>query len=219
MIFKNLNPELTSELLDKCGFKFDGYYYISEIHPVKFNKGEKGFNPSVDANLPQMKSMEVMTYSEFLRILQATMQVYLMESMNGKNFLNPESQVKYAAECIKKYWAFDENLNFMMIINPQMGGIQLTPGNEYTHTMMSGMIREFVVRTRPNESGEYEQFELEIDPACISWPFLITYLNDTVGLEKEIDHVYLKDKTEKGEDLLIPFFGCGLPKPHMNKEE
>lgn len=210
MTIRDLNKPLTSDLMEKCGFVFDGYYYVSCFCPVKFNKVDGGFTPSVDANLPQLQSMVISSYSEFLRMIASAMELYLRKKLTGMNFISKESELKFISESIKDYWKFDKELQFAMAITPV--GIQLVPVNEYTFSLMEGLIRKFIVYWKYADSDEVHNTEFECHPQCICKEYLTSVIFNDAGSDKSIV-IGGVDIFNSDSNSYENFFGVGIPKP------
>ena len=140
MKYNNINPTLTSELLESLGFRFDGYYYSDNLHPIQFLKTEEGFE--VHLKTPgEMQHPLVKDYSDFIKSLLAPMQLYLqarmqIEDQSGNQQVNPQ----ILAEWIADYWHFDEDINFQ--INVSQGGVGVSPIGPYTISLIMGGIEK-----------------------------------------------------------------------------
>lgn len=220
MLYKNLNPTLNSDLLDKVGFKFDGYYYVNPLCALRLNSNNGAYSVSFEDPAAPQINQTISTYCELIELMLNTIHFTIDKAATGKNFVSPEEQVKFVAEVIKKYFAFDKNLNFCMMAGP--AGMQLLPNNEYTYSVTNGGIKNFKVYyevIHPNAVDESEalergEIELEIAAQCISWPFLMKFIPTEIEGFSEGDKIKIVKVRLVADDKEIPFFGMGIPTIH-----
>lgn len=221
MEYKNLNPELTPELLEKSGFKFDGYYYANEKIPVKIMKSDnEGYEVVMPDEITRKLDINLRTYGDFMNFMMRGLEGYLasnIEQVDQSKFINPSAANRYLANLVREYFSFDENLDFIIQVSPQGAGV--IPNNEYTFSLINNTFCDFVVSygIKDSEEGWVNTIELEVAPQCISWPFLINYISEI----KDIDVRTIKicSVTFRQGDEEIPFFGMGIQKLSRKTEE
>jgi hypothetical protein len=211
----NINPELNSEVLDKCRLKFDGYYYTNDVVPFQLAKNteDAGYTPYFkDPGLPPMK-VNLTAYSDLIAFMHAALQFVIPARIQEKK-LEPTEQA--ISKFAKEWWDFDKDLKFILISNEQ--GLAVMPNDEYTFSLVNGSIKECRVLYK-NLAGDMTPKSLlfECTLQCISWPFLCHYIAQE---DEEIDdnkRVEVESIVFKDNDNWIPFFGMGIPKATMKR--
>lgn len=221
MLYKNLNPILNSDIIEKAGFTFDGYYYVNPKCPVRLNKVESGYAVSfIDPAAPQIND-SINNYCELISLMTQTLQMVIEKELEGKNFTDAKEQLSFIGTVVKNYLKFDKSLNFIVVNSP--AGLQIRPNNEYTYTIVSGDIRKFKVNYKISHTAAIDEtdaveentIDLEVSAQCISWPFLMDCISEShEGFNKETDKLTIVSVTLINEDKEIPFFGMGIPTIH-----
>lgn len=217
MLFKDLNKVLDSEILSKAGFNFDGYYYINPSCPIKLNSAEGGFMANfIDESAPQL-NQTISTYSELISMMVRTLNFTIEKGIANRQFANPNEQVNAMAEIVKRYFAFDVNINLVLLASPM--GVQVNPNNEYTFTLVNGDIKQVKVYyewVTPQQVNS-DTIELEVAAQCISWPFLMKVIKkELTEFNNDTDKLGITKVVLINEDQEIPFFGMGIPTIHKN---
>lgn len=225
MLYKNLNPILNSDIIEKAGFVFDGYYYVNPQCPVKLNKVESGYAVTfIDPAGPQINET-INNYCELISLMTQSLQMVIEKELQGKTFTDAKEQLSFIGTVVKNYLKFDKSLNFIVMNSP--AGLQIRPNNEYTYTVVSGDIRNFKVNyeivhtaaTDESDALSKHTIEIEVSAQCISWPFLMDCITDShEGFNKESDKLTITSVTLINEDKEIPFFGMGIPTIHKRAE-
>lgn len=224
MLYKNLNPILNSDIIEKAGFAFDGYYYVNPQCPVKLNKVESGYAITfIDPAGPQINET-INSYCDLISLMTQSLQMVIEKELQGKEFADAKDQLSFIGTVVKNYLKFDKSLNFIVMRTP--AGLQISPNNEYTFTIASGDIRKFrvnynIAHTTIDETDALSNhsMEIEVSAQCISWPFLMDCISEShEGFNKESDKLTIVSVTLINEDKEIPFFGMGIPTIHRNSE-
>lgn len=224
MLYKNLNPILNSDIIEKAGFAFDGYYYVNPQCPVKLNKVESGYAITfIDPAGPQINET-INSYCDLISLMTQSLQMVIEKELQGKGFADAKEQLSFIGTVVKNYLKFDKSLNFIVMRSP--AGLQIRPNNEYTFTIASGDIRKFrvnynIAHTTIDETNALSNhsMEIEVSAQCISWPFLMDCISEShEGFNKESDELTIVSVTLINEDKEIPFFGMGIPTIHGKSE-
>lgn len=218
MKYLNLNPELTTELVEKCGFNFDGYYYVSEKCGARLLKNDDGgFDVSfVDPAAPQI-DLKVKNYAELVTFMARAVSQYIETEYDKvkATMTDPQETQRFIANKVKEFYSFDQHISMALQFSAR--GLAIIPNNEYTFSITNNAFNKFKVycieHPENEENGEIRkvEFEVEIAPQCISWPFLVEAAKDYTdeGYKLSIESVkFLQDDKE------IPFFGLGIQKLH-----
>lgn len=197
---------LSNEILTEWGFHFDGFYWIKSDLPIKLQKGNDGKYIVQIENVPiGQNPPPIDTNSKLIQLILAFAGNYIQMKVKDKKFLNQKAQGMAIANALSEFMNFDKNIRMRLSMG-NMGQGGLTPDNEYTHTLISGIELEFHVIHENKENGPALDV-IYYNPECISYNFLRSLFNDD-----EIKSVSVIGIDEKGEKVETPFFGCGLPK-------
>lgn len=190
MKYTNINPILTSELLESLGFLFDGYYYSDNLHPTQYLKVEDGFE--VHLKTPgEIHHPLIKDYSEFIKTLLSPMQLYLEARMQVENpsdgsQFSPEKLASWIAD----YWHFDEDINFK--INISQGGVGVSPLGPYTESLILGGIEKRSVSIITS-SGIME-LVIESNPSVLTLDYILDVAKSVLNCD-QVDITISKHET------------------------
>lgn len=216
MKYTQINPELNTQVLQKSGFVFDGYYYVNENCPIQLRKVDGGYSPSFkDPSGPKIdKNVVIKDYSNLISVMLSVLPIHLGKMMQKyAKFNDGEAKVQ---EELRKYWQFDNDISFTIIANPK--GMQSIPQNEYTFSLVNGGILAFHVRyqeVKHDENGnkidcEEQELILEANPQCICYNYVAYILSSELHIN-DFKVIYISFE-EPENKILIPFFGTGIPR-------
>jgi hypothetical protein len=210
MRYTNINPVLTTEILERAGFNFDGYYYVNPDIQLRFNVEGEGFKPSfVDPTAPRFNTV-IKTYSDLIRVMHNMLQYYIGTKMSTKQFTSDREAQEYVVRILHQYYGFDKELNFMLQFAP--GGFIPIANNEYTYTLLDGRVNDFELEWKLPSDENLRITKFQTHPQCVSYPYLLRIIqcefpeiNDMDVMPVILEVKYIRD------DGYTPFFGAGIP--------
>lgn len=205
-----INQELTREFLQSHGIQFDGAYWVNPNLPFRLQASNVEGTWMV--TIPELpvgahQPAPIKNYSELLKLMLGTLQYFINKKKQLSQPTNPQEEIQLTVNCIGEVFGFDKNLVFGMNITPM--GAQIFPGNEYTHTAITGNEEEFVVLY--TDRGKGEKFECSYSPECISKSFLTELISKHIG--KKVEDINVTSVHKMNGNALEAFFGAGLNIP------
>lgn len=185
------------ELLIKWGFEYDLAFWTHPSYLFKLQSIESGYRVLVPTDINESKSFDISSNGQLLQLIAVESNRLIEEKLKDSKFLNKDAQLKFIVDTIHDIFSFDDRLAFQLQVTPM--GLQLTPNNEYTYTLLRGIECTFRVTLLKDENVKFDSFSAA--PECVSYRYLKTLYPDYVVNLVEI---------QLTDDNWEPFFGVGI---------
>lgn len=198
VVIEKLNAEI---LENQFGFIYDGAYWVKYPTPIKLSGTEDGkYLVTIDgASIGDISPDPIEFNSDLLKLLIGLLPSYMQARGRAEQVtqMTPEQVTQWMAEYLS---VPDERIKLAINLGPH--GAAISPGNEFTFTMVQGVTCEFEV-TYKTKDGQLIKDTIFYHPVVISTNFLMTLFGDDV---ESIESV----KVNNGDDGWSPFFGAGM---------
>jgi hypothetical protein len=199
VVIEKLNAEI---LENQFGFHYDGSYWIKHLSPIKLSStGEGKYLVSLEgATIGDMTPDPVEDNTDLIKLIIGLLPSYMQARGRSEQLtqLNPEILTNWINEYLD---IPDERIKLAIKFGPQ--GAAISPGNEFTFTLLNGVTCRFKVFWTGIDDMTYID-EVYYHPITISYSFLKSLLGDNV---KSIDKVLVQINEVGDWD---PFFGAGM---------
>lgn len=203
---KRVIRDLNREILIEWGFDYDGYYWVHPNYPFKLiNSDTEGtYMVHVDDAPLGTTPEPVSNTSTLLNLVMAVSTIYVGSRIDQES-TDIDTQVPKITELLKEYLSFDEDLLFKFVVGENgQGGI--TPGNEYTYTLLSGLEDDFVVGMEKFGSGVQEYRNVFCARECMCLRYLQDLFPGHIIISVEMKNIDMLAE----ENPFEPFYGSGL---------
>lgn len=216
---ERINKPLTRDFLQSVGVTFDGAYWVAPNTPIRLQASDRENTWMVtipDLPLGHPQPEPISTYTEYLRLLMSFVPAFINARKSMHQVTNQQQEIEAVAHSLLEFFQFDKKLAFNLQVGPMGAGLQ--PGNEYTHTLLTGNETRFKVLYQEQDPDNHFEVDVYTSPECVCTQFLKKLLVTEYGVDPEAVDI-LSVLIETDDNKWESFFGAGLGIPNKTKAQ